>query len=108
MGAQTEKLSAEMFDNEIVGFSIDSRNTGAGELFFALSQEDYARAGFNGTFTDAHRFIPQAFSGGAIAAVARADRVRVDEYLQSMKDRPLLVEDAIAALQMLARSVYQS
>ena len=74
MGAQTEKLSAEMFDNEIVGFSIDSRNTGAGELFFALSQEDYARAGFNGTFVDAHRFIPQAFAKGAIAAVARADR----------------------------------
>ncbi|PYS50184.1 MAG: UDP-N-acetylmuramoyl-tripeptide--D-alanyl-D-alanine ligase [Acidobacteria bacterium] len=108
MGAQTTGLSAELFDNEIVGFSIDSRSTGAGEIFFALSQEDYARAGFNGTFTDAHRFIPQAFGKGAIAAVARIDHVRNDAGLQAMKDRLLLVEDAIAALQTLARRVYQS
>src|SRR5438132_11559885 len=102
MGASTASLSAELFDKEIKDFSIDSRSLGAGELFFALSQEDYARAGFNGTFVDAHRFIPQAFSGGAIAAVARADRVREDEHLESMKDRLLLVDDAIAALQTLA------
>jgi UDP-N-acetylmuramoyl-tripeptide--D-alanyl-D-alanine ligase len=108
MGANTESLSAELFDKEITDFSIDSRSVKAGELFFALSQEDYARAGFNGTFADAHRFIPQAFSGGAIAAVARADRVRDDEHLQSMKNRLLLVEDAIAALQMLARRVYKA
>src|SRR3989440_214423 len=108
MGANATALSAELFDNEIVGFSIDSRTTGAGELFFALSQEDYARAGFNGTFADAHRFIPQAFKSGAIAAVARADRVRDDAELQAMSDRLLLVEDAIAALQTLAHKVYEA
>src|SRR4051794_29266346 len=108
MGAQAASLSAEMFDNEIVGFSIDSRTTGAGELFFALSQEDYARAGFNGTFADAHRFIPQAFSQGAIAAVARRDRVAGDAELQALKGKLLLVEDAIAALQTLARRVYEA
>ena len=108
MGANATALSAELFDNEIVGFSIDSRTTGAGELFFALSQEDYARAGFNGTFADAHRFIPQAFKSGAIAAVARADRVRNDAELQAMSDRLLLVEDAIAALQTLAHKVYEA
>src|SRR2546421_1616121 len=108
MGANATALSAEMFDNEIVGFSIDSRTTGAGELFFALSQEDYARAGFNGTFADAHRFIPQAFSKGAIAAVARADRVRRDAELQAMRSRLLIVEDAIVALQTLARKVYEA
>src|SRR5437660_2012024 len=108
MGAQTTGLSAELFDNEIVGFSIDSRSTGAGEIFFALSQEDYARAGFNGTVTDPHRFTHQAFGKGAIAAVARIDHVRNDAGLQAMKDRLLLVEDAIAALQTLARRVYQS
>ena len=97
-----------MFDNEIVGFSIDSRNTGAGELFFALSQEDYARAGFNGTFADAHRFIPQALSQGAVAAVARRDRVRMDAELQALGPKLLLVEDAIAALQTLARKVYEA
>jgi UDP-N-acetylmuramoyl-tripeptide--D-alanyl-D-alanine ligase len=108
MGANVEALSAELFDKRIVGFSIDSRTTGAGELFFALSQEDYARAGFNGTFADAHRFIPQAFKSGAIAAVARADRVPGDAELEAMKDRLLLVEDAIAALQTLARKVYEA
>ena len=108
MGAQTKDLSAELFDKEIVGFSIDSRTTGAGELFFALSQKDYARAGFNGTFADAHRFIPQALGQGAIAAVARRDHVQKDPALQSMADRLLLVEDAIAALQTLARKVYEA
>lgn len=108
MGADVQALSAELFDNEIVGFSIDSRTTGAGELFFALSQEDYARAGFNGTFADAHRFIPLAFKSGAMAAVARLDRVRDDAGLRAMSDRLLLVEDAIAALQTLARKVYEA
>src|ERR687883_932562 len=108
MGADARHFSAEMFDKEIVGFSIDSRNTGAGELFFALSQEDYARAGFNGQFVDAHRFIPQALAKGAVAAVARIDRVRNDAELEAMKDRLLLVEDAIAALQTLARKVYEA
>ena len=108
MGAQTELLSAELFDKEIVGFSIDSRTTGAGELFFALSQKDYARAGFNGTFADAHRYLPQAFSQGAIAAVVRQDHVEVDASLQALSDRLLIVEDAIAALQTLARKVYEA
>jgi UDP-N-acetylmuramoyl-tripeptide--D-alanyl-D-alanine ligase len=108
MGANVEALSAELFDNEIVGFSIDSRTTGVGELFFALSQEDYARAGFNGTFADAHRFIPQAFRSGAIAAVARRDRVQHDAELQGTRGQLLLVEDAIAALQQLARKVYEA
>ena len=108
MGAQTDSLSAELFDKEIVGFSIDSRTTGAGELFFALSQKDYARAGFNGTFADAHRFIPQAFSQGAIAAVARRDHVAGDASLQALSSRLLIVEDAIAALQTLARKVYEA
>jgi UDP-N-acetylmuramoyl-tripeptide--D-alanyl-D-alanine ligase len=108
MGAQVNALSAELFDKEIVGFSIDSRTTGAGELFFALSQKDYARAGFNGTFADAHRFIPQAFAQGAIAAVARRDHVQGDAGLQAIKNRLLIVEDAIAALQTLARKVYEA
>lgn len=105
MGAEVTALSAELFDNEITDFSIDSRSVNAGELFFALSQEDYARAGFNGTFVDAHQFIPDAFQRGAIAAVARNDHA---ETLGLLKSRLLLVDDAIAALQTLARRVYQN
>jgi UDP-N-acetylmuramoyl-tripeptide--D-alanyl-D-alanine ligase len=106
MGANVTSVSAEMFDKQIRDYSIDSRSVGAGELFFALSQQDYARAGFNGEFVDAHRFIADAFERGAIAAVARADRVGGDPVLESMKDRLLLVEDAIAGLQQLAHRVY--
>jgi UDP-N-acetylmuramoyl-tripeptide--D-alanyl-D-alanine ligase len=108
MGADITNLSAPMFDNIITGFSIDSRSVGAGEVFFALSQQDYTRAGFNGEFVDAHRFIADAFQQGAIAAVARMDRVNGDPALQAMRDRLVLVEDAIAALQQLAHRVYEA
>ena len=107
MGAMTYGLRAELFDKEIIDFSIDSRTVGAGELFFALSQPDYERAGFNGTFADAHDFIAPALARGAIAAVARRDHVARDEKLQTLNDRLLLVDDAIAALQTLAQKVYE-
>jgi UDP-N-acetylmuramoyl-tripeptide--D-alanyl-D-alanine ligase len=108
MGANAKSVSAEIFDKQIRDYSIDSRSVGAGELFFALSQQDYARAGFNGEFVDAHRFIGDAFERGAVAAVARADRVSGEPYLESVKGRLLLVDDAIAALQLLAHRVYSN
>lgn len=108
MGADASHVSAELFDKQIKDFSIDSRSVDAGELFFALSQEDYARAGFNGTFVDAHKYIPEALDRGAVAAVARTDRVTGDATLEALKPRLLLVEDAIAALQTLARRVYEA
>lgn len=107
MGATAQDVGAELFDKEIRDFSIDSRSVQAGELFFALSQEDYARAGFNGTFADGHQYIPDALAAGAVAAVARADKVRGDQDLIAVKDRLLLVDDAIAALQTLAHGVYE-
>jgi UDP-N-acetylmuramoyl-tripeptide--D-alanyl-D-alanine ligase len=108
MGADVAALSAEMFDKQITDFSIDSRSAGAGELFFALSQKDYVRAGFNGEFADGHKFIRGAFERGAIAAVARKDRVAGDAELEAIKDRLLLVDDAIAALQLLAHRIYEA
>ena len=107
MGATTSGLRAELFDKEIIDFSIDSRTVGEGQLFFALSQPDYERAGFNGIFTDAHEYISQALAGGAIAAVARRERVASDEKIRILSDRLLLVDDVIAALQTLARKVYE-
>ncbi len=107
MGAIGTYVSAELFEKQIKGFSIDSRSVDAGELFFALSQKDYARAGFNGTFADAHHFIPGAFKRGAIAAVARRDHMEGNGGLAALKDRLLLVDDVIAALQLLARRVYE-
>jgi UDP-N-acetylmuramoyl-tripeptide--D-alanyl-D-alanine ligase len=107
MGADVNGLRPELFDKEIVDFSIDSRTTGTGELFFALSQPDYERAGFNGQFADAHNFIQSAFDRGAIAAVARRDRSAADEKLAELGGQLLVVDDAIAALQTLARKVYE-
>ncbi len=95
-----------LFDKEILGFAIDSRGIVAGDLFFALSPEDYRRHCFTATsFADAHDFIPQAFESGAAACVARAARVEGDETLGLYADRLLLVEDVIAALQAVARGV---
>ncbi|HMJ26316.1 MAG TPA: UDP-N-acetylmuramoyl-tripeptide--D-alanyl-D-alanine ligase [Pyrinomonadaceae bacterium] len=105
MSATTDSLRAELFEKEIGGFSIDSRTAGEGELFFALSQPDYERAGFNGSFADAHEFISQALANGAVAAVAR--RASVTGELEVLRDRLLLVDDVIAALQTLARKVYE-
>jgi UDP-N-acetylmuramoyl-tripeptide--D-alanyl-D-alanine ligase len=107
MGANVEGLRSEIFDKEIIDFSVDSRTAGPGELFFALSQPDYERAGFNGEFADAHNFISDAFERGAISAVARHERIIGDEKLGPLIDRLLLVDDAIAALQTLARKVYE-
>src|SRR2546423_7454947 len=108
MGATTDGLGAELFDKQIIDFSIDSRTARAGELFFALSQPDYERAGFNGTFADAHNFIADALERGAIAAVAHRERVHGHADMQSLGDRLLVVDDVIAALQTLARKVYEA
>jgi len=108
MGATTSSLRPELFDKEILDFSIDSRTTEKGELFFALSQPDYERAGFNGTFADAHSFIAGAFERGAVGAVARRERVEGAEDMKPLLDRLLIVDDVIAALQTLARKVYEA
>ena len=107
MDAGVAGAGPELFDKEITDFSIDSRSVKAGELFFALSQPDYVRAGFNGSFADGHQYIESAFDRGALAAVARAERVAGDPKLEVLKDRLLLVDDAIAALQTLAHRVYE-
>src|SRR5215217_7269135 len=104
MGANADSISAEMFDKQIKDYSIDSRSVGAGELFFALSQQDYIRAGFNGEFADAHNFIGDAFQRGAIAAVGRKDHAA---QLGDFSERILFVDDCVAALQLLAHRVYE-
>lgn len=99
---------AGLFDKGIAGFSIDSRSVGPGELFFALSPADYARHCFTATsFGDAHEFIPQAFEQGAVAVVGRGSRVAGDAGLAAFRDRLLLVEDVIDALQMVARGAVE-
>jgi len=64
-------------------------------------QEDYARAGFNGTFADGHQFIPDAFIGARSPPLLVLIVSVETRHLMALKDRLLLVEDAIAALQSL-------
>jgi UDP-N-acetylmuramoyl-tripeptide--D-alanyl-D-alanine ligase len=108
MNARGEGLAAEALSAEVAGYAIDSRQLQAGELFFALSPPDYAANGFNGEFQDAHQYIPAALERGAVAAVARAERVAGDDSLTPFRGRLLLVEDCIAALQRLAGGVYRA
>jgi len=91
----------------VTNFSIDSREVQAGDVFFALSQPDYANNGFNGDFEDATQYVLGAFEKGAVACVVRADRFA--EYISDLepyKTRLLFVKDAIAALQHLAHRIY--
>ena len=99
----------EFFDKELTGFSIDSRTVAEGQLFFALSAEDYRRHFFTATsFDDGHRFIPAAFERGAAAVVARRERVEGDAVLRAFGERLLLVDDVIDALQGVAHGTLEA
>jgi UDP-N-acetylmuramoyl-tripeptide--D-alanyl-D-alanine ligase len=107
MDADASKLNPALRSTEVKSFSIDSRETQAGEVFFALSQPDYQNNCFNGDFQDAHEYIPAAFEQGATACVARRDRFEEHKKtLEKFEDRLIFVEDAIAAFQRLAHGVY--
>jgi UDP-N-acetylmuramoyl-tripeptide--D-alanyl-D-alanine ligase len=99
----------EFFDKELTGFSIDSRTVAEGELFFALAPEDYRRHFFTATsFDDAHRFIPTAFERGAAAVVARRASVEGNAELEAYRERLLLVDDCIEALQAVAHGALRA
>lgn len=99
----SRQSGSPIFDNQLSGFSIDSRTVAPGDLFFALAPEDYRRHFFTAKgFDDGHRFIPRALANGATAVVARRARVEGDDELKKFADRLLLVEDVIDALQSLA------
>ena len=108
MNANIANADADLPSSEINNFAIDSRQVESGDLFFAATPENYKTAGFNGEFADAHDFIEDAFSKGAAAAVAVESRVKGDEKLEAIRSRLLLVDDTIAAMQRLAKGVYES
>ena len=108
MNAAATNFSPVLLEREVESVSIDSREIKAGDLFFALSQPDYQNNCFNGDFEDAHPYIPAAFEKGALACVARRDRfAEHKEILERFEDKLLFVDDAISALQNLAKGVYE-
>lgn len=107
MNAEAPKLKPALPEREITNFAIDSRDVKAGDVFFALSQPDYAHNGFNGEFDDATPFVPSAFEKGAVVCIVRPDRFEEHrEALGQFEDRLIFVDDAIRALQDLAHGVY--
>ena len=77
-----------------IGYSIDSRTVGAGELFFAVRGERH----------DGHDFLESALARGAVAAVV--SRARVASLPDAVLAAPLLItEDPLIALQALAAHV---
>lgn len=107
MNAAAPQLNPALHDREIESIVIDSREVKAGDVFFALSQPDYANNGFNGDFEDATKYVIQSFEKGAIACVVRHDRFAEHHAaLESYTDRLIFVDDTIKALQNLAHGVY--
>jgi UDP-N-acetylmuramoyl-tripeptide--D-alanyl-D-alanine ligase len=107
MNAAASQLNPALHDREIESFAIDSREVRAGDVFFALSQPDYANNGFNGDFEDATKYVVSAFEKGAVACVVRTDRYEEHKVdLGPLADRLIFVDDAIKALQLLAHGVY--
>jgi len=76
------KLSAsaeQVADSAVHGFSIDSREVGAGEVFVAIAGER----------VDGHEFVASAVASGAVAAIVERE----------VDDQPcLIVADPVAAL----------
>jgi UDP-N-acetylmuramoyl-tripeptide--D-alanyl-D-alanine ligase len=108
MNADASGTNPALLQTEFKTVTIDSREVQAGEVFFALSQPDFKNNCFNGDFADSHKYIPSAFEKGALACIARPDRFAEHQgALEQFKDRLLFVDDAIFALQMLAKGVYE-
>jgi UDP-N-acetylmuramoyl-tripeptide--D-alanyl-D-alanine ligase len=78
-------------DEVAQGYSIDSRNVSAGQLFFAVKGERL----------DGHDFVESALERGAVAAVVRRDQLAG----HPQQARLLAVEDTLIALQTLAMAV---
>ncbi|HEY0656914.1 MAG TPA: UDP-N-acetylmuramoyl-tripeptide--D-alanyl-D-alanine ligase [Pyrinomonadaceae bacterium] len=107
MEADASRLDPALFGADAQSFVIDSRETEAGNVFFALSQPDFSNNCFNGDFTDGAKYAVSAFEKGAIACVLRPDKY--DEYraeLEKFSDRLIFAADTIAAFQKLAHGVY--
>lgn len=107
MKAAATHTDPALYDAEIASIVIDSREVRAGDVFFALSQLDYANNGFNGEFEDATKYVVPSLDNGAIACVVRNDRF--EEYraeLEPHMDKLVFVDDTIKALQELAHGVY--
>jgi UDP-N-acetylmuramoyl-tripeptide--D-alanyl-D-alanine ligase len=93
LDAMAQAMGAErvgVLPTSINGISIDSRNIGAGDAFFAIKGDN----------RDGHEFVPAALKGGAGVAV-----VATDWHGGDIDNAPLLrVPDVLEGLRALARA----
>ncbi len=90
------ELSGDAAQRAVVatGYSIDSRTVAGGDIFFAI----------HGERLNGHEYVAAALAAGAVAAVvARAELPRFPEARQ--RERLLIVDDTLRALQSLAHAV---
>lgn len=107
MNADASNINPALLQIDVQSFTIDSRESQAGAVFFALSQPDYKNNCFNGDFEDSTKFAASALENGAVAAVVRPDRFAEHQAeLEKFSDRLIFAEDAIVAFQNLAHGVY--
>ncbi len=76
---------------KVVGISTDTRTIREGELFFAISGENF----------DGHNFVRRAFEKKSAGAVI--SRLPAEDKLKEFSDRLILVDDTIKALGELAK-----
>ncbi|MBK9165225.1 MAG: UDP-N-acetylmuramoyl-tripeptide--D-alanyl-D-alanine ligase [Acidobacteria bacterium] len=107
MAGRSAHLDPALAESDVTRFVIDSREAGAGSVFFALSQPEYKNNGFNGDFADSTEYVPAALSAGAVAAVVREERfAEYSEALEGFSGQLIFSDDVIASLQSLAHQVY--
>jgi UDP-N-acetylmuramoyl-tripeptide--D-alanyl-D-alanine ligase len=107
MNADVTGFNPALLAGEFKTVAIDSRQVPAGDVFFALSQPDYRNNCFNGEFEDSTKYVVSALEKGAICAVIRPDRLAKHRtVLEPFREKLLLVDDCILALQKLAHGVY--
>lgn len=88
------KLLDGKYENlKIKGVSTDTRKIEKGSIFIPLVGENF----------DAHKFINQAASNGAVATLAQRDRLPEDTSIPV-----IIVEDCLEALQIMAKNYKES
>lgn len=86
-------------DDDVIGFSKDTRTITNGEAYVAIKGENF----------DGNNFIIDAFNKGAILAISDNPNDEIISYVKENKKNLIIVEDSIKALQELAiykRSLY--
>ena len=86
-------------DDDVIGFSKDTRTITNGEAYVAIKGENF----------DGNNFIIDAFNKGAILAISDNPNDEIISYVKENKKNLIIVEYSIKALQELAiykRSIY--